>query len=403
MPRQLFAALALAAWLAAPASAGQILYATAAVANRIDGFCVNANGGLDLTPLRQQPTVENPRRVIVAGDVLYVAGSSRVEAFKIDDAGRLRSLGRTPVVDGSNPRDIVVDPARRMLYMPQREQNRIVTYPLDAEGGFASEDFTSCARGATSSGWENMVLVDDRLYATSDSGTGRILVYRVAADGTLPEDPTQIDDASPGMVSRCSRVSTIETEPISERRCLAGAGPLLVDGDVLYVAARVRRRILSFDLASDGLFTPAVPIGTGGCRKLEEQHASSRTRRASRYLDMVRQDDTIFASVFEAGRVHAFPLVERDGLAIDLPKRAGRKTSGSFVRNPGRLAAAVSTGGQPTLYVSGGQLGRIEAFRLTASKRGLVMETKPFSRTEEQRRSFPNDVVVTTVATACGG
>lgn len=403
MFRQLRAALALVACSVASAGAGQILYVTAATADRVDGFCIRENGALAPTPLRQQATVNNPRRVVVAGGVLYVAGNTRVEAFAIDDAGRLTSLGRTPSVEAANPRDIVVDPTRRALYMPHREQDRIVAYPLDAEGGFATEDFTSCVRGPIFSAWENMVQVEDRLYVTSDSGGGRILVYRVGADGSLPEDAELPPDAPDDEVPPCNAFSDVETEPISERRCLAGAGPLLVNDGVLYVAVRARQRILSFELASDGLFTPAVPIGTGGCEKIEQQPYTSRTKQQVRYLDLVRHDDTIFASFFDGGRVHAFPLEERDGRVIDLPKRARKKTNSSFVRTPVRLATAVSTSGQPTLYVGGGQLDRVEAFRLVETGRGLVMNEAPFSRTDEARRSFPNDAVVTTVAAACGG
>lgn len=410
MSRQPLAVLALVACSVAPAAAGQILFATAAIANRVDGFCIRGNGGLAPTALRQQATVNNPRRLIVSGDVLYVAGNSQVEALKFDDAGRLRSLGSTPAVAGANPRDIVVDPARRMLYMPQRAQDRIVAYPLDADGGFATESFTSCIRGPLTSGWENMVLVDDRLYVTSETGTGSVQVYRVGADGSLPEDAALPPDATADAVPPCNQNSDVQTDPISERRCLAGAGPLLVDDGVVYVAARLRRRILSFDLASDGLFTPAVPIGTGGCKKIEQQSRSSRTRPQVRFLDLVRHGDTIFGSFFDGGRVHAFPLVARDdpldarnGEVIDLPKRSRRKTKSSFVRTPGRMATAVSTDGQSTLYVSGGQLDRVEAFRLFESARGLVMRPAPFSRTDEDRRSFPNDVVVTTLSGACGG
>lgn len=403
MVRRLVASLALAVCTSAPAGAGQILYATAAVANRVDAFCLRDNGGIAPTPLRQRGTVENPRRLVVAGDVLYVAGQNRVEAFRIDDAGGLTSLGRTPFTTGASPRDVVVDPARRMLYVPQRQQDRIVAYPLAADGSFATEDFTSCAHGPILSEWENMVLVDDRLYVTSGAARGAVLVYGVAADGALPEDAALPPDAADDDVPPCAPQSNVETEPIAERRCLDGAGPVLVRDDVLYVAARFRRRILSFELASDGLFVPAVPIGTGGCKQLEQQRPSSRTKELVGYLDLIRWDDTILGSFFDGGRVHAFPLTVRDGRAIDLPKRPARKTQGSFVRTPGRMAAVMSVDGRPTLYVPGGALDRVEAFRLVEKRKGLVPAKKPFSRTDEQRRSFPNEVVVTTVAGACGG
>jgi hypothetical protein len=114
MFRRSLAMLALVVSTALPAAAGQILYATAAIGNRVEGFCVRDNGGLAPSPLREMDTIENPRRVIVSGDALYVAGTTRVEAFKIDASGRLTSLGRTPFVDGANPRDIAVDPARTL-------------------------------------------------------------------------------------------------------------------------------------------------------------------------------------------------------------------------------------------------------------------------------------------------
>jgi hypothetical protein len=251
------------------------------------------------------------------------------------------------------------------------------------------------------SGWENLVLVDDRLYATAEVRRGTVLVYRLASDGALPEDASDVDESD---VPVCNTFSSVETEPISERRCLDGAGAILVQDRVLYVAARFRRRLFSFELASDGLFTPAVPIGTGGCKKIEQQRYATRTKRQVRFLDLVRQDDTLFASFFDGGRVHAFPLEESDdGRVIALPKRSRRKTNRSFVRTPARIATAVSTDGRPTLYVSGGALDRIEAFRLVEKRRGLVMKARPFSRTDEDRRSFPNDLVVTTVPNACNG
>ena len=70
---------------------------------------------------------------------------------------------------------------------------------------------------------------------------------------------------------------------------------------------------------------------------------------------------------FDGGLVHAFALKERDGRIVDLPKKAKRKTAKSFVRSPARLTTATNEEIDPetgtnyrTLYVSGGQLDRIE-------------------------------------------
>jgi hypothetical protein len=48
-----------------------------------------------------------------------------------------------------------------------------------------------------------------------------------------------------------------------------------------------------------------------------------------------------------------------------------------------------------TLYVAAGLSDRVEAFRLTS--RGALASQEPFSRTQDIRNSFPNDVVVTSV------
>src|SRR5216117_4601896 len=63
-----------------PALAGSILYATAASQQRIDGFCLAADGALAATPSVQIGTLGGlPRRVLVGNGVLYVAEVDRIE------------------------------------------------------------------------------------------------------------------------------------------------------------------------------------------------------------------------------------------------------------------------------------------------------------------------------------
>src|ERR1043166_7640526 len=74
-------AIGLATLVAVPARAGtMILYATAASQQRVDGFCVRGDGGLAPTPAVMRATAGiEPRRLLVAGGILYVAELNQVE------------------------------------------------------------------------------------------------------------------------------------------------------------------------------------------------------------------------------------------------------------------------------------------------------------------------------------
>jgi hypothetical protein len=49
--------------------------------------------------------------------------------------------------------------------------------------------------------------------------------------------------------------------------------------------------------------------------------------------------------------------------------------------------------------VAGGELDRVVAFRLRSD--GVPTDATPFSRTDEQTDSFPNDVAVAMLSAAC--
>ena len=52
------------------------------------------------------------------------------------------------------------------------------------------------------------------------------------------------------------------------------------------------------------------------------------------------------------------------------------------------------------LYVAGGELDKVQAFRLNRSK-GITVDVNPFSETEERKGSFPNALAVATLSDAC--
>jgi len=68
--------------------------------------------------------------------------------------------------------------------------------------------------------------------------------------------------------------------------------------------------------------------------------------------------------------------------------------SANPVMTPVRLTAT-----DRAVYVAGGELDRVVAFRLESD--GMPVDAAPFSRTDQQTNSFPNDVAVAMLSAAC--
>src|SRR5436309_4653313 len=119
--RSVIDGLFVALLVAEPALAGSILYATAASQQRIDGFCLGADGALAATPSVQIGTLGGlPRRVLVGNGVLYVAEIDRIEAFTIGARGGLRPFvppSATEPVTNLDPQDLALSPDGKTLYV----------------------------------------------------------------------------------------------------------------------------------------------------------------------------------------------------------------------------------------------------------------------------------------------
>src|SRR5713226_9426722 len=225
--RSVISGLFVALLVAEPALAGSILYATAASQQRIDGFCLGADGALAATPTVQIATLGRlPRRVLVGNGVLYVAEADRIEAFKIGEHGGLRPLAGSEPVKSFNPQDLT----------------------LDAEGGLPKR-FTSCVQGEATNDFLDARATSGLLYVSADDIPGRIAVYRLNADGSLPD-------------MGCTSNASKKTRPAfrqwdSARRRLQKPKAFVVAGEMIYVEERALRRITAFRLQPDGTFCDA--------------------------------------------------------------------------------------------------------------------------------------------------
>jgi len=415
--------------LVAPVGAGQILYTTVASKNRVEAYCLESRGGMKLDPRLSVETVENPRRLLVSGDVLYVAGRTRVESFLIRPDGTLERQGKTPPLDGANVLDIAVDAARTHLYVPRRSQGRIEAHPLDAGGGLTGAPFTSCAAMSA-----NVVLQDvdvvgtsgtELLYTTAATSPfiggkrGRVDVFALVG-GELPDvassfrcDPKVTTTTSTSTSSTTNTTTnttsttstTIDdriTPPLSTRKKLKAPGPFVLLGDFIYVFDQFNRRIGAFEL-ENGLFTG------------DDQPRDSKTGQSGQFFDLVGFGNALVGSQFEQGRLRIFALKPDDGGALTaLPKGPQRTTVQIIESTPVRIGiaefcacAAGDTAceanpppppcageSQVVLYVPGGESFRVHAYRFEETSKGLLPDTSPFSQTKPRQGSFPNDVAI---------
>jgi hypothetical protein len=438
--RRLAFATVLAWALVMPAHADQMAYVTAAVQNRVDGFCIGPGGGLrELLPVIQQPTVENPRRLLVADGVLYVAGVTHIDSFQIGPNGGLTRIGRTKLGRNANPLDLAIDPERTHLYVPHRASGRVEAYPLDSATGAIIDDtdMTSCALTPATVSLQDLEVGGEAgsrlLYVTASTSLfttgkkGRIDVFGLSADGRLPDayagedcsfrcgNPdctTTSTTTSTSLTTLTTTVTTSTTtttlddkitQPLSTRKKMYAPGPFVisdVDGDdvadYLYVYDNTVRQVITFDLTG-GLFTG------------DKQERAGSTDTFGRFLDLVRYGNTLFAASDNDGRVRAFALKLQDGESpptppTKVPKSPQRSTNEIVESTPIRIA--VTDGGDHgILYIPGGEANRLYAHRLFEKqdkKTGeirLYPEPRNFSKSDKRKATFPNDVALAPIGT----
>jgi 6-phosphogluconolactonase (cycloisomerase 2 family) len=429
--RRIVLCVALAAASARPVAAETILYATAASENRVDGFSVADNGAPSQEPVAQRPTGGLlPRRLVAHGCNLYVAESDRVEVFRIGAGGRLDLIGATRKSEDARAHDIEVSADGLTLYAPLRRLGAIASYPLDAEGkpndsvitenGVPAGGPTSCIYGPVGADWEDIALANGKLYAAY---TNRIEVFGITDtgqltgtapvphdnndDGTIGEDETACPayaTTPSGAIEQCidRSISPVPDRPdqtcsFSFRGHMAGAVGLVVDGSALVSSQRFTHLLLGFVLDATGNFPPISETNpqfpTAKEKKQERRmRKKNKTDELIRYigLTVLHEDDgrSIIYAAGYAGRVDAFRLRE-DGT---LPKQPNMNSTPKDVTStPVRTAIGSTAGGRPVLYVASGELDRVQAFRL--SDQGSIDESTSPAETNEQKGSFPNDVV----------
>ena len=404
------ALLALALAAASPAAAGTMLYATAATTGAVTGYCLGPNGAIDPNPIVNVATHgKAPSRIVTSPDgrFLYVGETNMTEVWAIGERGQLQRAGQIPerALKGMNSHDIAVEPSpdgsTTVLYLSQRQQNRIAAFPLDPTTGLSPVTTPSgltCVRDTAPAGWESLVVANGLVYAArTKGGFGEVAVYQLGPDGNFLDGVDS--DGNPVSASSCTAVVV----PYAQRRKLNGAAPLVLLDDILYVGERFRRAISSFQLCPNQFSSDPAVCPTGGffndpktnnkgvSTNRFRQPRLSRTHNDIRYNALALAGRTILGAQFQKGRIDAFSLSD-DG---SLPSGATRITKADIRTSPFRMFV-----NNDVLYVGAGANDRAQAYRLDAN--GLPeSNATPFSQTDTLRNTFPNEVRVVDISGTC--
>lgn len=423
--------LALAGSLTSPAGArgADILYTTAASQGRIDGFRLDAGGQLAAAAAVRVATARDPRRILVVGCFLYVAEDDRVEVFRIKSGGELGRHARTVIDPDMTPFFLAASPDKGTLYVAEKPRDRVVAYPLTADGGPAASacscrestqcgpegsclggrcvsgtpsctlgsadtcaagqtcvfDFTSCALGESGIRYQTLAVYDDLVYAAGAGIDTGVDAFPTEA-GQLPErSPASCDpsgDRTPTRPSWC-------------RRRINGPRLAVDEAGSLYIEDRYRGRILGFKQFSPPFLVDATdssqpcPDGEANCvcsrKKKEQQKPDRKTAVVAPYEEIIVHASTLFGSDFQDGRVDGYNLRPAETKFIAKQPIQSEEDV--------RMSPVGLTAVDNMLYLATGEFDRVRAYRMRRrDSDGSLIGLEFVSETDEQEDSFPNDV-----------
>jgi len=397
LPLAVTSVLALLAFASSARAA--VLYSTEANLDRIAVYRINDNGALASEAFQRVSTHANPRRLFLTSRALYVATRTRIDAFEIDEfTGRLSrfqdldgSVIQPANVKGANFQYLTVDPLERYVYASSTAQDRILGYPIAADGSI--KEIGSCTRGREATRYQGLAATSSVLYAVGHA-PARVAMFPLRDDGAiqaLAKDPDDddskeeeaddpIDEDMLEVFTSCK--SSEVSYPPTTTKSFSNPKVLLLNHSAaqLYTTDIFEDRIYSCPIAADG----SLP----DCPRQRKNDDISRTTSGGQYEQLVLSDDgVLYGSVFQSGNLRAF-ILRGDG---SVPKRHEGKHPADLFTAPGGVAIWCDA----VLYAGQGDADRIDAFRI--NRQGFVgskKKLKAFSRTKRVGKAFQNSLAV---------
>jgi len=401
-------------------------------ADRVEAFQIGDNGGLSFIGRTRPRARSGPRDAAISL-------STTTQMIYVPDRSRSRILGHAlplprnssqePEPDfktciqsrrGAGLQNLVIpdDQPRRLYISSSGGNGRIDVFGIDEDGNLFGANgndengdpipvYTDCATGdAVTTTTVTTTTVTTTSTATSAESTTTTIVPTESTTTTA----VFAGSTTTTVVSH-GTTTTTATPPLSGRRKIFDVKTFAVSGNLLYAEDRGRKRIRAFELNDDGSFvTPDDADGDTSCEPTKKGgfcKAASKTNRVANYQQILLFRPTeigtesrtaILGTQFFRGRIDSYALDPVNGF---LPKHA-RISHADLRLTPVRLTAADNLNGKgATVYVAAGEFDRIIAYRLRNDGTLQGKGAKPFSQTDEQDDSFPNDVAIAMLAVGC--
>ncbi len=323
-----------------------VLYATEAIGNRVVAYRLGADGLLPGAPFSTL-ALENPRRLTLRGNVLYVATDRQIVSLTLGADGRLPATPTAGTLPSLGSDIFELEVVGNTLYAAFAGFNSLDSFRLTASGQIPASSLT--ASGDFDTDYRTLAVAGGFVYAAART-PARIDTYLIASDGSL--------------------ASMRETQ--NPATFISLADDITVRNGTLYVAGKGRRRIAAFRIRPDGLLP---------------QNPDSETQRSGAYQDLLFNGNTLYACAFNEGRIDTYFVDPGDGSLPDSgPASSTRADETTFP-----VSLALRDG---VLYVAQAGSDRIDAYLINPA--GFPTEF-PSSSTIAVADSFPTDIEIYTL------
>ena len=324
----------------------KVVYVANSMGNTVAAYQLGSDGLLPAQPF-SSISLDNPRRLALGSDVLYVSLADRVVSLDLATDGSLSASpsSSSAAITGSAPLEMLVSGG--ILYAADSGSRKIRAYTLATGGDLPSEVLS--VSGHSLSNYRTLALADGFLYAASRFSAA-IDTYLISPDGSLGEfAETQVP-----------ATSVLYPEDI------------LVNAGVLYSVDQGNERLNAYKIESNGLL-PSDP--------------TSNTTTEERYTDILLVDTHLYATAYNKGRIDLYPVDAASGALVEAPPVA----STYFDTASFPAALAYDNG---ILYVAQAGLGRVDAYLIANNG---TPTTFPSSSTLAVTGSFPTDIEIYTL------
>lgn len=298
----------------------KVIYASLSRDDAVVAYRVGSDGFLPGDPF-DSIALEEPRQVLVVGNILYVAQEEVISSIQLLPDGSLPdspTATTAPVEDGDASRMLVIG---NTLYASWEGISRIRVYKLS--GGHVPSNPISSS-GDSNTNYIPFVRAGAFIYAgTRDQA--RIDAYGILPDGSLNEFPEEQDPEA--RIFDCK--------------------DLVEKNGILYAIEQDDRRIVTFKIQ-------------GGGRLAAEPDSKTQSRQAYAYL-LFDGEERLYASAFNEGRIDLY-IVPPGGEFTDKPRQ--REVAHTWSDTASFPTQMIIDNG--ILYVSQMGIGRIDGYVLGA-------------------------------------